>query len=233
MDIKKELIKVAEGLTREDVQKMRDLATKTIKWLNESYSGFIRGKLSSETYTLKDEITTYIKLDNKAIFSFVFKYGLFTLIFGSVGYKSNNRKINYKKIPTLSRIVKYFDSKTVDKEFGFKVIDEKDLIEDIVKDFKTFYPVEQNNMTDKGEIRVNKKEITYDFRYLGKWNVPDDVDEDEAEDYDWEELDDRSYVHIESEFKKWAESYYWYKFIKQCYISPEEKNWIYFTIQLL
>lgn len=233
MDIKKELIKVAEELTREDVEKIRKLCAKSIQWLNDEYSGFINGKLTSEVYTLHD-ITGYVKLNNKTLFSLRYENGEFKLIFGEVGYGSNNKTVKYKKIPTLSGIVKYFDKKTVVDRFGFKILEKKELIEEIVKDFRTFIPAEFNNrMSEKGKIEVNGDEITYDFRYIGKWHVPEDVDEDEAEDYDWEVLDNKSSKHINDEFEKWVKDHYWSKYIKSySFEDMGEKNWVEFRIEV-
>lgn len=234
MDVKKELIKVAEELTKEDVAKVRQLCEKSIQWLNNEYAEFINGKLVTDVYVM-GKITGYVKLKNKTLFSLnKYENGEFKLIFGEVGYGIKNKTIKYKSIPTLSRIVKYFDKKTVEDKFGFKALDKKELIEEIVKDFKTFIPAEYHSqMSDKGRIEVNGDEITYDFRYIGKWHVPDDVDDDEAEDYDWEVLDDKSYKHINDEFEAWVKNHYWSKYVKSySFEDTGEKNWVEFRINV-
>ena len=72
---------------------------------------------------------------------------------------------------------------------------------------------------EDGHSRDSKR---FEVRYWGKWNVPDDVDDDEAYDYDWEELDEEWAKKLSKIISAVNKKY---KGLKLSF-GTSEKNWI-------
>lgn len=139
---------------------------------------------------------------------------------------------------TIEKAIKYMDAllkETEKKEVKeVKVVDKKQLINQIKNDINSFRPDGQD-----GDVSSSEKMVTSEFRDLGNW-IHDEENHgggDEDDDEDWREDDDNEiwasgeYKKYSDKFQEWAKKYSWYDSVKLA-VTTSEKNWCEFNIQL-
>ena len=83
-----------------------------------------------------------------------------------------------------------------------------------------------NRYGRKAEITSNG-DVEFELRDWGEWRIPNDVPQDEREDYDWEELSEKSHKAMNEFLKRYTNQN---PGIKADY-NTGEKNWISITLK--
>lgn len=106
-----------------------------------------------------------------------------------------------------------------------------DVLKRIADDFRYFRPpgFPGSHETQGPDIDVSRREVTYDVRHLGNWQIPPDAEGD-TEDYDWEEWAPGEYKKYLKFFKEWIRKQSWSNLVKEFSIEGSEKNWVAFHI---
>ncbi len=121
-----------------------------------------------------------------------------------------------------------------------QIIDEMAKVDDVLKrigdDMKSnFRPAGYRygmDRDDEPNIMPNYRMVMFGIRGIGNWHLPSDVDPSstEAQDYDWEQLDEKSYKQLVKEFKNWVRGRPWANLAVKIEVQPEEKKWVMFRV---
>ena len=112
-----------------------------------------------------------------------------------------------------------------------KKIDKEKLLDEIEKSFKVDFP--RSLKADRPDIDRYENDITFSTRYLGEWDLPEGMDDDDpdAEDNDNEELNRDDYDNFLNKFDNWVNTKSWAQYVSQS-VNTGEKNYIYFSVTL-
>ena len=112
-----------------------------------------------------------------------------------------------------------------------KKIDKEKLLDEIEKSFKVDFP--RSLKADRPDIDRYENDITFSTRYLGEWDLPEGMDDDDpdAEDNDNEELNRDDYDNFLNKFDTWVNTKSWAQYVSQS-VNTGEKNYIYFSVTL-
>ena len=112
-----------------------------------------------------------------------------------------------------------------------KKIDKEKLLDEIERSFKVDFP--RSLKADRPDIDRYENDITFSTRYLGEWNLPEGMDDDDpdAEDNDNEELNRDDYENFLNKFDNWVNTKSWAQYVRQS-VNTGEKNYIYFSVIL-
>ncbi len=147
------------------------------------------------------------------------KYGIQDTKDGVIEYFTREELIKirdvYKlKVMNIDKAINDISSNNVDMDFVARKIISKFS----GYSMKEIYYSDEDNPSKSDKVNIS-------FRDWGDWVLPDDIDEDEVEDYDWEELSRESYIKLKNIIKELQSQFSNVAFD----IDIGEKNWITIT----